>query len=130
MSNILRALSVFGLCLGVLDARLHADVVRLVVERREPLTNKGQAYEKLTGHFYGELDARHPLNAIITDIEHAPKNARGMVEYAATFTILKPVEMSRGTGVLVYQVPNRGRSTIDGGGYFGLKLKFENRSGC
>ena len=118
MSNILRALSVFGLCLCVLDARLHADVVRLVVEHREPFTNKGQAYEKLTGHFYGELDARHPLNAIITDIEHAPKNARGMVEYAATFTILKPVEMSRSTGVLVYQVPNRGRSTIDGGGYF------------
>src|SRR5262249_9000133 len=108
------------LCLGFLflGTSLHASVVKLVVEHREPFTNQGQPYEKLTGHFYGELDAKHPLNAIITDIEYASKNAKGMVEYSATFTILKPVDMSRATGVLVYQVPNRGRAGIEGGGYF------------
>ena len=99
-------------------ARLHADVVKLAVEKREPFANQGQAYEKLTGRFFGELDPKHPLNAIITDIEHAPRNARGLVEYSATFTILKPVDMSKGTGVLVYQVPNRGRANIEGGAYF------------
>ena len=83
-----------------------------------PSPDQGQAYEKLTGRFFGELDPKHPLNAIITDIEHAPRNARGLVEYSATFTILKPVDMSKGTGVLVYQVPNRGRANIEGGGYF------------
>ena len=41
-----------------------------------------------------------------------------MVEYSATFTILKPADMSKATGVLVYQVPNRGRANIEGGGYF------------
>ena len=41
-----------------------------------------------------------------------------MVEYSATFTILKPVDMTKGTGVLVYQVPNRGRANIEGAGYF------------
>jgi hypothetical protein len=113
----------------------HADVVRLVVEKKEPLASPGAvqgagqrasqgasqgiALEKLTGRFFGELDAKHPLNAIITDIEHAPKNARGLVEYSATFTIIKPVDMSKATGVLVYQVANRGRANIEGGGYFG-----------
>ena len=102
----------------MLGARLHADVIKLTVEKREPFTDGGVAYEKLTGRFFGELDPKHPLNAIITDIEHAPRNARGRVEYSATFTILKPVDMSKGTGVLVYQVPNRGRANIEGGGYF------------
>ena len=105
-------------CALLLSASAHADVVRLVVEKREAFANQGRAYEKLTGRFYGELDAKHPLNAVITDVEHAPRNARGLVEYSATFTILKPVDMTGATGVLVYQVPNRGRANIEGGGYF------------
>ena len=117
MPKMIRFVAAALLCFSGV-ARLHADVVRLTVEKREPFTDEGVAYEKLTGRFFGELDPRHPLNAIITDIEHAPRNARGLVEYSATFTILKPVDMSKGTGVLVYQVPNRGRANIEGGGYF------------
>src|SRR5262245_46593308 len=107
-----------AICIALLGARAQADVVRIVVEQRQALQSQPQTYEKLTGRFYGELDPRHPLNAIITDIESAPRNARGMVEYSATFTILKPLDMTRGAGVLVYQVPNRGRANIEGGGSF------------
>ena len=117
MPKTIRFVAAALLCLSV-SASLHADVIKLTVEKREPFTDGGVAYEKLTGRFFGELDPKHPLNAIITDIEHAPRNARGRVEYSATFTILKPVDMSKGTGVLVYQVPNRGRANIEGGGYF------------
>jgi hypothetical protein len=48
-------------------------------------------YEKLAGRAYGELDPRSPLNAVITDtdIELAPRNARGRVEDATDFYILK-----------------------------------------
>ena len=95
-----------------------AEVVKLTVEQRQPLQNAHQPYEKLTGRFFGELDPKQALNAVITDIALAPRNARGMVEYSATFTILKPVDMTRATGVLVYQVPNRGRANIEGAGYF------------
>jgi len=79
-----------------------ARITRLVVEHRE---NIAGAYEKLTGHAYGELDPANPLNSIVTDIEFAPRNARGMVEYAATFTILKPVDASKASGVMAYLVP-------------------------
>lgn len=96
---------------------LQAGVVKLTVEKTEALANT-PTYEKLTGRFLGELDPKHPLNAIITDIEFAPRNARGMVEYSATFTILKPKDMSKASGVLAYQVPNRGTAQIEGGGYF------------
>jgi hypothetical protein len=93
----------------------HARITKLVVERTETLGTDG--YQKLTGHAFGELDPRLPLNAIITDIEFAPRNARGMVEYAATFTILKPADMSKTSGVLLYFVPNRGRINLTGGGF-------------
>ncbi len=89
-------------------AAANAEVVRLTVEQRQPFQNAAQPYEKLTGRFFGELDPKLPQNAVITDIELAPRNARGMVEYSADFTILKPVDMSKATGVLVYNVPNRG----------------------
>ena len=110
--------SCFAACLMLFASSAQADVVRLMVEKREAFANQGRPYEKLTGRFYGELNVGHPLNAIITDIEHAPRNARGLVEYSATFTIVKPVDMTGATGVLVYQVPNRGRAGIEGGGYF------------
>ncbi len=90
-------------------------ITKLVVEHHESLGADG--YERLTGHLYGELDPRNPLNAIITDIEFAPRNARGMVEYSATFSIVKPADMAKSSGVLLYFVPNRGRVTLTGNGF-------------
>src|ERR1017187_10039601 len=95
-------------------AALDARVTRLVIEQRESPAYKGQSfgkggqYETLGGLFYGELDPKDPHNAIITDIQLAPRNALGMVEYSATFAISKPVDMSRASGVLFYSVSNRG----------------------
>ncbi|MGD0965307.1 MAG: alpha/beta hydrolase domain-containing protein [Candidatus Acidiferrales bacterium] len=84
-----------------------------MIEHTEMLGLDG--YEKLTGHAYGELDPQLPLNAIITDLELAPRNARGMVEYVATFTIIKPTDMAKASGLLLYLVPNRGRIRLTAG---------------
>jgi hypothetical protein len=65
-------------------------------------------YEKLAGRAFGELDPKSPLNAVITDIGLAPRNARGKVEYATDFFILKPVDAMRGNQVLLFDVTNRG----------------------
>jgi len=45
---------------------------------------------------------------IINDIRLASRNARGLVEYSATFEIAKPIDMSKASGVLLYTVVNRG----------------------
>jgi hypothetical protein len=96
-------------------AGAHARVTRVVVEKRESPAFGGQlfgktgAYEILSGRFYGEIDPKDPRNSIINDIQFAPRNARGMVEYDATFTLAKPVDMSKSNGILYYTVPNRGR---------------------
>jgi hypothetical protein len=70
-------------------------------------------YETLAGRAFGELDPNDPLNAIIQDIDLAPRNAAGNVEYTATFFIVKPIDMSKASGLLWHDVPNRGgRLTI------------------
>ena len=65
-------------------------------------------YEEIRGIAYGEIDPRDPKNALITDIDLAPRNARGRVEYRTTFTLLKPVDMTKSAGVLFYNIVNRG----------------------
>jgi hypothetical protein len=69
-------------------------------------------YEQLDGTAYGEVDPKDPLNAVITDIESAPRNSRGMVEYSMDISILKPVDMRRGNHTLIYDVVNRGNKGI------------------
>src|SRR6266480_6089043 len=66
------------------------------------------AYEQVRGTAAGELDPLDPRNAIITDINLAPRNANGKVAYTATFTLIKPIDLSKGNGVLFYNVVNRG----------------------
>lgn len=65
-------------------------------------------YERLTGTIAGEVDPKDPKNAVIQDLSLAPVNGRGMVEYTAEFVMLKPKDMSRASGVLRYDAPNRG----------------------
>jgi hypothetical protein len=69
-------------------------------------------YERLHGTVFGELDPAHPLNAGIVNLDRAPRNARGNVEYQSDFRILKPVDLDRGNRCLVYDVPNRGNQPI------------------
>ena len=66
------------------------------------------AYEQISGTLKGEVDPKDPKNAIIQDLDLAPVNDRGMVEYSADFVMLKPKDMSRANGVLRYDAPNRG----------------------
>jgi hypothetical protein len=102
-------------------ARAH--VTKITVEktespaRQEKKAGPAGSYEILRGYAHGELDPKNPLNAIITDIQLAPRNSRGMVEYVATFTLFKPVDISKSSGVLLYEVVNRGNSPLAFPGY-------------
>jgi len=83
-----------------------ARVTRIVVDTTTAIS--GQPYEELTGRAFGELDPGHHNNRNITDIELAPRNARGKAEYIASFRIRKPTDMSLASGVMWHDVPNRG----------------------
>src|SRR4029079_14358933 len=104
-----------ALCFAAAQAR----VTRIVVDQTTSPAFNGQsfgtagAYETLSGRAFGELDPNDPHNAIIQDINLAPRNANGMVEYVASFFLVKPIDMSKSSRLLWHDVPNRGgRLTI------------------
>ncbi len=65
-------------------------------------------YVRIRALARGELDPAAPANAGIALLAQAARNARGMVEYDTDVTILRPADRSRGAGVLLYDVVNRG----------------------
>jgi hypothetical protein len=94
-----------------------ARITKLTIVAKESPTFGGHTfpgvgqYEKLVGKAYGDLDPNDPKNAVIVDIKLAPRNARGRVEYAFDFYILKPIDLSKGNHKVMYEPPNRGRKT-------------------
>ena len=92
-------------------------ITRLVVQRKEPFAKGYEfpitgAYEKLVGKIYGEVDPKNRLNKVVVNLDKAPRNRRGRVEYWSDFCILKPVDMARGNGKIFYDAPNRGSKRI------------------
>ncbi len=91
-----------------------AQITRLVITERDSPTFEGHVfgdvgtYEWLIGYAEGELDPVAPLNAGIVNLDSAPRNERGRVEYTVDVQILKPVDMARGNGRIFYDVLNRG----------------------
>lgn len=71
-------------------------------------------YDKLVGRAFGEVDPRAPENAGIQDIELAPRNAHGMVEYAMDVYILAPHDPARGNATILYEAVNRGNKLMPG----------------
>jgi hypothetical protein len=69
-------------------------------------------YEKLRGTAYGEIDPADPRNAVVTDLQLAPVNDRGMVEYAMDIFILKPINLQAGNHRLLVDFNNRGQMRL------------------
>src|SRR5713101_4726156 len=92
-----------------------ARVVKLIVEQRTSFVGgadwgKAGPYEMLRGTAYLEADPNNPHDAVIVDLENAPRNAKGLVEFNTQFMILKPVEMQRSNRKIFYAVNNRGNN--------------------
>ncbi|HET9579775.1 MAG TPA: alpha/beta hydrolase domain-containing protein [Gemmatimonadales bacterium] len=97
------------------DARVTRIVINSTVDPDATLAPVGAAgpLKRIKGIAFGELDPADPLNAIIQDINLAPKNAAGKVEYQATFQIVAPSDPAKMSGLMWHDVPNRGgRITI------------------
>src|SRR3989442_8446620 len=96
---------------------LRAEVVRVEVKSQtDILAGKAfgatGAYEKLSGKIYFTVDPRNSANQIITDIDRAPKNASGKVEFSSDFYIIKPKDLTRGNGYVLYEESNSGNKDM------------------
>src|SRR5450432_1896234 len=66
------------------------------------------AYEILRGKVYGTIDPQAPANSGLSNLNHAPLNAQGLVSYSTDIVILRPVNAAAGNGRIFYEIVNRG----------------------
>src|SRR4029077_11442698 len=57
---------------------------------------------------------RNPHNATIANIDKAPRNAQGLVEFSSDIYIMAPKNPAKGNGVAFFEVPNRGGRALFG----------------
>jgi hypothetical protein len=99
-----------ALALG-LAAQVQAKVEKVEIIERMPFAGGASfgdvgAYEKIRGVAWFALDPKNPHNARIVDLEHAPRDVRGLVVFKSDFLMLRPVSAQPTT--LLYDVNNRG----------------------
>ena len=97
--------------------------VRLDIQRREPFAGGASfgdtgPYERLLGKAHFAIDPEEDGLPYIVDLELAPRNAEGLVEFSGTLDIVKPVDAAKGNRRLLYEFSNRGgRGAITGFNY-------------
>jgi hypothetical protein len=111
---IMFALRAAAFVLVLASAAVSARVTSISVSAVEPFApgstfGDAGAYERVRGTFKGELDPRDARNRVIANIDKAPRNSAGNVEYEADFFMLRPADAERANGKLIYDVTNRGR---------------------
>jgi hypothetical protein len=78
------------------------------------------AYERIIGRVYFAVDPANIHNRQVVDMDKAPHNAQGEVEFSADLYLFKPKDMAKGNGAVLFEVSNRGGRGIlrlvDGGG--------------
>jgi hypothetical protein len=94
-------------------ARAGAELTRVDVTTRADIA--GTSIEKIVGTAHFVVDPRDPKNAVIADIDKAPVNSAGRVEFAADLYILRQKDASRSNGIGLVEVLNRGRKPVMNG---------------
>src|SRR5688572_29222334 len=103
----LHAFLILAICTGPASAEL----VELKVLQREPYA-EGKTfgdvgpYEKIVGIAKFAVDPDHPKNKAIVDLNLAPRNAQGNVEFESDVYILAPKDLAKGNGAIFYDVNN------------------------
>ena len=66
-------------------------------------------YEQIVGKLYFTIDPANKRNRVIADLDKAPRNAAGKIELSADLLILRPRDSSKGNGIALFDIVNRGR---------------------
>src|SRR6185312_7436202 len=65
-------------------------------------------YDRLTGRVHFAVDPLAPAQRDVVDLDQPPRDAGGLVHFAADCMILKPVDLARGNRRVFYDYGNRG----------------------
>jgi hypothetical protein len=86
-----------------------ADVTRVEIAKRADVGTSG--YEKIVGTIHFAVDPKDPRNRVVADLDKAPVNAAGLVEFSSDLYILKP-KATPGNGVALVDILNRGNKMV------------------
>jgi len=95
-------------------ALVSAEVSRVEITARRdvaagrPFESVGP-YEQIVGKLYFTIDPANKRNRVIADLDKAPRNAAGKIELSADLLILRPRDSSKGNGIALFDIVNRGR---------------------
>ena len=103
---------VFLLFVSCGSTATHGQIVDFTVTSIEPAFEgksfgKSGKYIRIEGVATGQLDPADPLNTVIVDLDKAPADKNGFVEYKVDVVIMRPEQ--GGNGSMVYSVTNRSR---------------------
>ncbi len=104
-----------GLIALALVAPADAEVTRFNVLERTMPAFQGRSFgaagqvEKITASATIALDPANPRNAVLVDLDRAPRSGEGKVEATSEVIILRPAYPN---GILLFELPNRGRRLI------------------
>src|SRR5262249_57148511 len=68
--------------------------------------------EKIVGIAHFEVDPNDARNRVIADIDKAPRNAAGRVEFSSDFYALQAKDSAKSNGIALVDVVNRGRKVV------------------
>ncbi len=113
MNRLLRHAAQLVIMILIVPTLVSAEVSRVEVASHRDLAG-GRAfgssgpYEQMTGKLYFLVDPANKRNQVIADLDKAPKNAAGKIEMSADLVILRPLDPSRGNGIALFDIVNRG----------------------
>ena len=92
-----------------LPALTPAALLRIEVQERSAVLDnvsfgRTGSYERIIGRAYFAVDPKLAPNRIITDIDKAPRNEKGLVEFSADLYVLKPRDPALGNGGVLFAV--------------------------
>jgi len=86
-----------------------AEVTRVDISKRVDVGTSG--YEKIVGTIHFAVDPKAPRNRVVVDLDKAPLNAAGLVEFSSDLYLLRP-KATPGNGVVLVDVLNRGNKMV------------------
>jgi hypothetical protein len=106
----------FALAACPLDVAI-AEVLKVEIIDQAPILDGASfgavgPYVRIVGRVHFEVDPALPANRLISDIDLAPRNARGRVEFSSDLYMLRPSDPARGNGSVLFEVSNRGRKGL------------------
>jgi hypothetical protein len=117
MRNLVTGIALAAGAIGLAEPSA-AKVVKFEVVRVESPAFEGRVfgavgtYDRIIARATVAVSPSDPHNAVIVDIDRAPRNAQGLVEAAADVEILRPTVPANGNRRLLYDVVNRGGKRV------------------